>query len=424
MTAALPPALARLGRVLGLSTGFSLHVITGPRDHVDSVYLRLARALGEGYELVRHRVHADGVQMFDALTGGDGARPRVVFVSGFEKLADEPRREAAARLNVGRDTWATHTAQVIVWLPAWGLREFRDTAPDLAHWSRSLTILHDADLPARDEAEYLLWVCERYTANPWMPLQSALGSRLAGAGARVMHWLPDAVSRGSTVREATFHLAVTRLSRTAGSEALDVWRPSFGAAPTSAAPVLLSALDVAGRERAAVTWEAVARIAGVPGGEAVGGLFAGLAARGELVVVLEVIRGADAADDPIAWLDGLQSQYPRVKILAIGARESEPVDTPPSAEWDPRQTLLGLLMIDLFPRAEGLRAFAGYMFDDLEISAELANRQEVDELVIQFVKSCESRGLVDAHFFAELRRIRPQEAERISDVEALYTGTG
>ncbi|MBL9103472.1 MAG: hypothetical protein JNL82_21175 [Myxococcales bacterium] len=64
------------------------------------------------------------------------------------------------------------------------------------------------------------------------------------------------------------------------------------------------------------------------------------------------------------------------------------------------------------------------MFADLEISAELADRQAIDELVIQFVESCESRGLIDAHFLAELRRIRPQEVGRISDVEARYTGTG
>jgi hypothetical protein len=86
----LPPALARLGRVLGLSTGFSLHVVTGPRDHVDSVYLRLARALAPDHELVRHRVHSDGVQLFDALAGGDGAR--VVLLSGLERMADEARR--------------------------------------------------------------------------------------------------------------------------------------------------------------------------------------------------------------------------------------------------------------------------------------------------------------------------------------------
>ena len=42
--AGLPAALAPIAEVLALADGFALCVVTGPRDHRDSAYLRLACA--------------------------------------------------------------------------------------------------------------------------------------------------------------------------------------------------------------------------------------------------------------------------------------------------------------------------------------------------------------------------------------------
>jgi hypothetical protein len=415
----LPPAFERLATVLELSSAFSLSFVTGPRDHVDSVYLRLVRALGGSHEFVRHRVDRDGVNLRAALGGGSGERPRVVFVSGLERMSDETRTDASARLNLVRDSWGPYPAQVIIWLPSWGLAEFRRLAPDLFDWRSSLTVLHDADLPVRNELEYLVWLCERLgrpaqgSGAEANQLQSVLWTTDRHPEAHVYGL--DAAGRDWQIRDLAERLALARLAATC-PHALDLLAPGV-AASREPVPLALRAVDVAGRLGAA-GWDSLARAAGIPHAPEFPDLLATLAQRGELVVM---INGPDLLDTSKPWLDWLDATYPqlpRLLLFAQGGPPSAPQAARPG-HADPARTGLEGLLAELFPREHDVREAARYLFEQ-DVADELPKDRTIERLIDDWIGAGERRGMIDRHFFDELKRIRPRLADRIDEVARAY----
>lgn len=444
---ALPPALTSLATVLELAQGFALAFVTGPRDHRDSVYLRLVRALGDRYEFVRHRLDRDGLALFDVISCGADDRPRVVFLSGLESMSDETRRDVTARLNLVRDAWAPHPARIVFWLPSWGLAEFRRLAPDLFHWRSNLTALHDADLPVRDELEYLVWACERYRTISWAFDASIelLASELAtykrdivlGYSAEerrvVLHFI--------ALVAASLRLAATVRADARTRDALDVLssssrifrRPRPHVFPP--APLLLRATDLAGRLEPEPSWDTLTRAARIPGDEGAASTLSSLCARSELLVLLDgvdqlALTPGSPAERLLSWLGHGPSA-----LLLLAAKASLP---PVLASWNLRhlkhleplaqdrspdataRLRLARLLQHLFPGSE-LRLLCSHLFGP-ELAAQLPTRDTDSELAAHFIVICERRGLLDAAFFAELQRIRPSRARDIDAAARAWLG--
>lgn len=440
---ALPPALARLATVLELSSGvFSLSFVTGPRDHVDSVYLRLVRALGDSYEFVRHRVDRDGVNLRGPLGGATGERPRVVFVSGLERMSDEARADATARLNLVRDSWAPYPAQVIVWLPAWGLAEFRRLAPDLFDWRSNLTVLHDADLPVRDEEEYLVWVVERHGSGT--RTHSALG--LVAALRRIVLRREivlvgyGAAEREVLMRDAAMILAGHRLHAGLGATArpdLDLFA-SLDQSPIESwarAPVLLRAVEMAGSLDPEPGWSSVARAAGIPGAPGAAAVLAALAENVDLIVLLDSVDMLDlrVGDPAYRLLNWLRTTPARLVAITAGkppplmsgwrtiAREFVDFSDPLTMFQTGREpsAILAWLLSEMFTDPDDLVLLAAYWFGP-DVSSEISPHGGRGEVAAHFVDVCDRYGLLDSAFFDELKRLRPRHAKQIDDVALAY----
>lgn len=423
----LPPAFARLATVLELSSGFSLSFVTGPRDHVDSVYLRLVRALGDAHECVRHRVDRDGVNLRDVL-GGGGERPRVVFVSGLERMPDRARADATARLNLVRDSWGPYPAQVIVWLPSWGLAEFRRLAPDLFDWRSNLTVLHDADLPVGDEEQYLVWAAERHARREHTGLRTDILTAIAmtDRATRLVLAGYGAAERDIVLRDATAILARTRLHDPPDLD-LSLRHGPVRFAP-ALAPVLLRATELPGVQDPLDLWLVVARAAGVPGPETAAPILSALAVQRQLVVLLDGVDQLPIPDDgPVGRFFARLTGTPALLVaLAAGEppaqfssweRVQREAGAPRTGDDDTLQPYASLawLLASLFEDPDSLILLAAHLFGP-DVSSELSPSGSRDEVAEEFVLVCRRQGLLDAAFFAELARIRPHRARDIDDV--------
>ncbi len=427
----LPPALARLASALELSSGFLLYFITGPRDHADSVFIRL-RVLESDFEVVRHQIFGtEDLDLSDVLAGGD-TRPRIVFISGLERMDTAKRRELSERLNLLRDAWAPSAARVIFWLPSWGLAEFRRIAPDLFDWRSGLITLSDADLPIRDEREYVIWACERHGGARW----AIGGPREWPSRRRWLDHLPhrvvfsdlDPAERSTMVRDVTVGFARdTLIHATLGDRGRDLLLSS--SQRKSPVPVLIRSQDAAGKlDGDGPPWLSLARGAGIPGPDAAASVLAALAAESRLLVVLDGFDqlGLDAGEAPRRWLERLVNHDPPLWLLATTIRPAEFFATWPRAPFE----TLGIVDADDGPAREHLdlirliqRLFPGH--DDLTRLSNYMLGAEADELpsddtplriATRFVLACARRGLLDASFFAELTRMRPAHATEIEAV--------
>lgn len=426
MTQPLPPALIRLASALELSSGFLLYFLTGPRDHVDSVYLRL-RALTPDFELVRHRIRsAADLDLSDLLATTRDDRPRIVFLSGLETLPTALRRELTERLNLLRDSWAPHPARVVFWLPSWGLGEFRRIAPDLFDWRSGLITLSDADLPIRSELEYLVWACERHGGGPLRSAELALGVMVTSVLNQPPHRLVisalDPGERIHILRPLTASLA-TRAAITRSDDGDD----ELGGPRRS--PVLVRSQDAAGILDGDAPWHALARAAGVPGPDSAAVVLASLAARGRLLVLLDGfdrLRLAEG-DAPRRWLEQLMATTPPIPMLAtITAAPCDFFATWPHfpvtdrIDSDPEDTLsrqhreLITLMKVLFPASKDLSTLASYLLGPEADDLQLHGPPEV--IATRLILACARRGLLDASFFAELTRMRPAHAAEIETI--------
>ena len=441
--AGLPAALAPIAEVLALADSFALCVVTGPRDHRDTVYLRLAASLTDEFEVVRHRLDRDGLEFFDVLTGGDGVRPRVVFMSGLERMSDEARRDTTVRLNLIRDSWAPHPARVILWLPAWGLGEFRRLAPDLFHWRSCLVALHDADLPIRTEIEYLVWACERFGRANRVPLVTPVDVAEVWQwpnGRRTAHSGYSAQERSILLRSAMKTFATLRLQMGAvASRDLDVLsrRVEDGAPPTSPPlPLLFQAAAMAGRLVAEPGWLNAARATGIPLADEAPGFLDRLGERGSLIVLLDGFDLLDLspgspADRFLTWLQGVHPAIGIVEFTAdalpgsaggfYGARGERVVGDgyvfPRS--FEAREAVVALLE-DLFG-PDDILGLANYLF-----GPELLRMTPSDDPPIreaeQLTEVLERQDLLDPSFFEQLKELRPTYASAIDAVARFYLG--
>lgn len=446
----LPPALASLAAVLELSQGFALAFVTGPRDHRDSVWLRLVRALGDRFELRRHRLDRDGMPQLADLAGGADDRPSVVFLSGLENMPDEPRQDITARLNLVRDAWAPHPARVIFWLPAWGLAEFRRLAPDLFHWRSNLTVLHDADLPVRDELEYLVWACERYKPPQRALAMSSIDASAPGpvGSRREVRVGYGTVARQTILRAMVRILTRNRIPILLGSSGVPGVGDLDGLAQQSSspvfadlneAPILLRATDLAGRLEAEPSWTLLCELAGIPGFSMVAPQLADLAEHGELAVLLDGIDQLDLGPGSpgerlVSWLD---RDYPQLWIFIMTAGPPPPLlrawtirpeENAESISPDHlmRQGMnttgtLVFLLQDLFPAPDELCLLADHLFGR-ELTDSLPTFSTRRSMALAFVVACERRGLLDAAFFEELKRLRPSRAGDIDAAARAYLG--
>jgi hypothetical protein len=316
---------------------------------------------------------------------------------------------------VHRDAWASHPTQVIVWLPAWGLREFKDLAPDLFHWCRSLTILHDADLPVRDELEYLIWACERYR-------HAGDGPALPGyvrSGARGDLWLAvDPTEREILGTRATHAMATARLRMQGGRLDVDVLGEPRGDAGEARVPVLIRAIDAAGHLEVERGLAGIVGAAGIPGDDETASVFVALAEADALVCLFDGFAYASRTN---AWFAWLERTYPRIRTVWVLADEAAS-----SADlWDagraPRDRRLDELLARLFPAAEAIVGFASFLFGE-EIVGVLPDVEDVGVAGWRaaFVRACEERRLIDAGFFNELRRMRPTATAEIDAVAGDY----
>lgn len=438
----LPPAFERLATALELSApDFSLSFVTGPRDHVDSVYLRLVRALGDTYEFVRHRVDRDGVNLRAALGGGSGERPRVVFVSGLERMSDETRADATARLNLVRDSWGPYPAQVVFWLPSWGLVEFRRLAPDLFDWRSNLTVLHDADLPVRDEEEYLVWVVERHGRAP-LNVATATYSLLVQAHPRLVSVHLGTEARELLARIVTEALAALRLHtleaarhRAASNIDLDslLALAELPSVSSALAPVWLRSVELAANRDTEPGWDSVTRAAGIPGDETAATVLAELAERQQLIVVLDGIDQLDLRPDGfphrlVSWLATTPAHLfatlngacpPLLSAWTVLAGDdASTANISREATRDAGQRLRHLLA-NMFETANDLVLLGGHLFGP-DIASELSAPGHPSTAAERFVHVCERHGLIDAAFFAELKRIRPRFAAQIDEIARAY----
>lgn len=428
---ALPPALARLGSTLGLASGFNLSFVTGPRDHADSVYLRLFRALGRDFEVVRLPLSdTSGSGPCERVRRGlatSNGRPRVVFASCV--VPGVVPSGALRALNLERDTLAALPASLVVWLPAWGLPVVRRVAPDLFDWRSALVTLHDDDLPVRDATEYLVWLCERHggadryvTGLPRVPRVS-----------RVVYPGLDAAERDAWLRDLTLDLARGALgqrlreSGDADRHTLDVlsWEAK-GAG--SVVPLRLRGVDLAGMLGPPPDWTLLARAAGVPGAARAGELFDALARRGELVVILDGVDLLDLgpgrpAGELLAWLDG---QVPPLRMIAALAGDASSrfarwLPSAPDArsldeDFAGPAAELGDLLAALFPEPAELHVLAIDLLGP-ETAARFGLYGPASRAARNLADALIRRALDDAAFFAELRRMRPLQVALIDAFE-------
>lgn len=449
----LPIALRPIGEVLELASGFALCVITGPRDRSDSVYLRLVRALGQEFEFVRHRVDIDDVDLLAVLRGGDASRPRAVFVTGLEYMPDGAREDAIVRLNLVRDSWASHAARVILWLPSWGLSEFRRLAPDLFHWRSKLAALHDVDLPVRDEEEYLVWVCEHligtWGRQRWPDAFPSILRSLRVDHRRIMplDWAKrenrgvltgfDPTERTRLLHDISLHAAVCRVSELDGTSSsprdLDVLlrtgrvRIIQGDGGPDFLPLLMRAPEVAGRLQSPADWVAIARAVGVPGAETAAPMLAELAETGELCVLLDGFDLLDLRPGSSAqtWLAALAAEHPRLRILASSAADASPAfagwsvarkrDAGPRPLASETLDALVTLLSRIFTPGE-LAAWFTYWFEDGGVPRPSAD-DTAQAAAARMIEAMATHGLLDAAFFEELKRLRPRELHSIDAIE-------
>ncbi len=440
--AGLPAALAPVAEVLALAQSFALCIVTGPRDHRDSVYLRLTNALAQEFELVRHRFDRDGLEFFDVLTGGDGARPRVVFMSGLESMSDASRKETIVRLNLLRDSWAPHPARVILWIPAWGLGEFRTLAPDLFHWRSCLVPLHDADLPVRSETEYLVWACERYRSAHGIEdlTQQEVGvfDRLL-TDRRAVHVGFGASERAHLLRALTRTLAKRRLEAVQATADLDIVKPGHPAArrdDVARVPVWLDAADMAGRIGGPLGWSSVLRAAGAPIADLTDGFWTGLSERAALVVFLDGfdrldLRPGGSAAQLVTWLANdnpgiviaafiathdpppIFAQWIRCERMQSSADDAPVVD-PTNAADEPLVTLLATIV-----EPGELHRLALYLFGE-PIAEQVPRAGSPRDSAVSFVVALRRSGLIDASLFEQLAELRPRHAREIDAVAQQY----
>jgi hypothetical protein len=441
----LPPALARLASALELSSGFLLYFLTGPRDHADSVYLRL-RALDPDVELVRHRIRsATDLELADLLSNSADERPRVVFLSGLETLDTATRRELSERLNLLRDSWAPHPARIVFWLPSWGLAEFRRIAPDLFDWRSGLITLNDADLPIRSELEYLVWACER-NGGPrrWLAgldQWSALEQRIRVLPRRVALLGLNPAERYFVLRDFALGFARDALDMADPelTEDLDNLSGHYTMRPQPLVPVLVRSQDAAGKlEDAATPWHALALAAGIPGPVSASAVLAELAATSRLLVLLDAFDGLNLAEGeaPRRWLTQMASSSPPIKMLATctGPASGYFATWPPASleslaamvadddvppEQLDRYLELIHLVQELFPSSEDLTLLASYF---LGAEADELHFYGARELVAtRLIIACARRGLLDPLFFAELTRMRPAHTAEIEAIARSLT---
>lgn len=430
----LPPALTRLAAALELSSGFTLFFITGPRDHENSVYLRL-HALAGDHELVRHYLLGrHRIDLIDTLAAGSDERPRVVFVSGLESMATDIRREVIERLNLLRDSWAPYPARVVFWLPSWGLAEFRRIAPDLFDWRSGLVTLNDADLPIRDEHEYLVWASERHKGT-----RSLIAPPRQWASLRQwMDQLPnpavvadlDPAERHRMARVIVSIFATdTRYNGTRGTDSRDRPQRKFPV------PVLVRAPDAAGKLDPKMPWLALARAAGIPGPDTAADVLAAVAAEQRLLILLDGFDqlGLDDGSAARLWLEHFLAHDPPIWMIATtSAAPSAGFFAPwPRAPTENRGSLtdtdelarphldLVHLIQTLFPTSDDLTTLATYI---LGVEAdELPSDAPPEHLATRLVLACARRGLLDAFFFAELTRMRPAHAPEIATIARALT---
>ena len=444
--AGLPAALAPIAEVLALAGSFALCIVTGPRDHRDSVYLRITASLADDLEFVRHRLDRDGLEFFDVLTGGDGVRPRVIFMSGLERMSDEARRDATRRLNLLRDSWAPHPARVILWLPAWGLGEFRKLAPDLFHWRSCLVALHDADLPIRTETEYLVWACERHggarEVTPVSPREVQQIHHITDEH-RVAYVGWSGQERVLLLRTATRYLARTRLEMSAGCQPdLDILAAGTNEVTPDArpsVPLLFQTADMAGRLALEPGWLSYGRAAGIPLADSATDFLSRLGERGELTVLLDAIDRLDLSPGSpahrlLAWLD---HENPAIRVVAFIVDSAPPeldawtrVDFNESPYWHISRTLqegpdlrdaVKRLLRDLFATPRDNYLLADHLFGP-EVADEVPSWSTFDESAERLTQILEQRGLLDASFFDQLKELRPAYAAAIDAVARTYLG--
>lgn len=433
--ARLPPALGPIAEVLALADSFALCIVTGPRDRRDSVYLRLTSSLSEEFELVRHRLDRDGLDFFDVLTGGDGIHPRVVFMSGLERMSDATRRDVTVRLNLLRDSWAPHPARVILWLPAWGLREFRKLAPDLFHWRSCLVPLHDADLPIGTETEYLVWACERYGgARESGPAPvDAIEIRRIADGHRTIYTGFSFMERNQVLRTVARYLAMVRL-QAEGPADLDLTSRAGDVYQLEASPplpLLLDAADLAGRLPPDLDWNIITRAAGIP--LSAQGITLLDRANQEVLVLLEGIDRLDLSPGTPGgnlweWLDrqrhlrvvAFVATYPPLPLLGWTRRRplSEEIESS-RASGAPPDVLLRRLLHDLFPRPSDVFLLMEHLF-----GAEVAQLLPAEPLDARTKLEglLRRRALIDAGFFEQLKALRPAHSKLIDFVAREYLG--
>ncbi len=440
----LPPALARLASALELSSGFLLYFLTGPRDHADSVFIRLL-ALSKDFELVRCRLprHGEEIEFFDILTGANDDRPRLVFMSGLEWMNTAKRREMTERLNLLRDSWAPHPARIVFWLPSWGLAEFRRIAPDLFDWRSGLIPLSDADLPVRSELEYLVWACERNGgANRLLG-----GTRRWKAVRRRLELLPRRVLLSSTepserylvLRDIALGYARDALAALAPKVVWDeldnssIWDRIDGSSRQPPVPVLVRAQDAAGRlDNDGAPWLSLARAAGIPGPHNTATLLATLAEQGRLLILLDGFdQLALMENDPVRrWLEQLTSQPIRL-LAATGTLTGfffdwsfipldllDAVYEEDDHVADQYLELIRLIQA-LFPQSEDLLTLASYILGTEADEFQLYGARDL--VATRLVTACARRGLLDASFFAELTRMRPAHTAEIEAIARSLT---
>ena len=451
----LPPALARLASALELSSGFLLYFLTGPRDHADSVYLRL-RALDPDFELVRHRIRsATDLELADLLSNSADERPRVVFLSGLETLDTATRRELSERLNLLRDSWAPHPARVVFWLPSWGLAEFRRIAPDLFDWRSGLITLNDADLPIRSELEYLVWACERHDKEhfsldslrrrrhlPYQLEQAPTLAVLTGLDPTERHHiLRDLVTGFAGAALPTDHRGLSSVDLDVHAPLLHRHGPVLGRPDRDGVhhpvPVLVRSQEAAGRFLPDLSpWQILARVAGLPGESTSAAVLAEVAAEGRLLLFLDGFDqlSLEANNPAQHWLEWLLAATPPIRVVAAvsgppaGLFAHWPL-VPLGSEHILRDDILDQHFIEyqrliqlvqaLFRTSEDLATLARYLLgpeaDDLHFQG--AHHDVATRLIL----ACARRGLLDASFFAELTRMRPAHTAEIEAIARSLT---
>ena len=82
---------------------------------------------------------------------------------------------------------------------------------------------------------------------------------------------------------------------------------------------------------------------------------------------------------------------------------------------------LVFLLQDLFPAPDELCLLADHLFGR-ELTDSLPTFSTRRSMALAFVVACERRGLLDAAFFEELKRLRPSRAGDIDAAARAYLG--